>query len=411
MKNTFCNRNLPLGKMARLAAVCLSGCVLIPALVECSPNGGNATGLAAQQVAGGGNVYRMKLARVVDQRGFGNPMTAMTLLIPADWQFQGNVTYGDGVGCHPNMVRLSFRATSPDGRLAIELFPGNASMWADDPPAVNLMRNLNQKTAQYNVHGCDVMQPMSADNFLRQVLIPSARRGARVMGSEAMPDAARRLQEETQQAQQIATRYGVYRKFRTDVSRVRVSYALNGQPMEEWFTAMTSSTGFPGPNGRMGQTLYYINNADHVFGLRAPQGQLDAQDRFFQMILSTVRMDPEWEGKVRQVRANMDAKDAQSAAERSFIIAMAGEAQANSIHNAYQNATSSREHSMEGWSQYMRGVQTFRNPNTGDTVELSNTYGHAWAGPNDQYILSDSPNYNPNSSWQGNWTRLEAVTR
>jgi hypothetical protein len=411
MKKFFSSRPLFWELFRRFAIVCISCCVLVPALVECAPSRTNPAEHNLLQAATGANVYHMKLVRIIDQRGFGQPMTAMTMLIPNDWQFQSNVQYGDGVGCHPNLVRLTFRATSPDGRLAIELFPGSAWQWSDDSYAVNMMRNLNQQTAQYNVHGCDLMPPLSADSYLRQVVLPSARRGARVTGSEVMPDAAYQLQQEVSQSRQIAARYGVYWNFRADVGRVRASYMMYGQPVEEWFTAMTSSTAVPGPNGRMGQTLYYNNAADHVFGMRAPQGQLDAEEKFFNMILSTVRMDPQWEGNVRQVLANMAAKDAQSEAERSAIIAMAGQAEANSIHSSYEYATKSREHSMEGWSQYMRGVQSFRNPNSGDTVELSNMYGNAWAGPNDKYILSDSPNYNPNSSQQGNWTRLEAVTR
>ena len=122
-------------------------------------------------------------------------------------------------------------------------------------------------------------------------------------------------------------------------------------------------------------------------------------------------MDPEWEGRVRQVIAQMMAKDASSAAERSAIIAQAGRAEAADIKGAFDNANKSRDHSMEGWSQYMRGVQSYKNPNTGETVELSNSYEHAWAGPDKQFVLSDSPNFNPNASMQGNWTQLVPAGR
>jgi hypothetical protein len=67
--------------------------------------------------AGGGNVYRMKLAKIVDERGFEQPMTALTILVPTDWQFHGSVVYAQAVGCHANLVKLVLRASSPDGRL------------------------------------------------------------------------------------------------------------------------------------------------------------------------------------------------------------------------------------------------------------------------------------------------------
>jgi hypothetical protein len=53
------------------------------------------------------NYYRMKKVTIVDERGFDRPMPAMTLLIPEDWQFQGNVQYNRNTGCHPDIVGLS----------------------------------------------------------------------------------------------------------------------------------------------------------------------------------------------------------------------------------------------------------------------------------------------------------------
>ena len=393
--------------------VSLCGSILIPAACVTPQQAPASKASVSSASAGSGNIYRMKLVRIVDQHGFARPMTAMTLLIPIDWQFQGNVLVGDAVGCKANLVKLTFRAVSPDGRLGIEMFPSNIWHWADDPGTLNILRQSNQQFAQYGKRGCDVMAPMTADAYLRQAVIPSARSGAHVTGTEPMPDAAQRLQEEARQVQQVAATQGRRINIRTDAGRVRVNYSMNGQPMEEWFTAMTSSASEPMPTmqmGRRGETAYYTNGADHIFGMRAPQGQLDAQEKFFQLVLSTVTMDPQWEGMVRQVKAGMTATDTNAAAKQSQIIAQAGQQQANIIHQGFENANNSREHSMEGWSQYMRGVQTFRDPNTGDTVELSNQFAHAWAGPDGQYILSDSPNYNPNSSQQGNWKQLEAVT-
>jgi hypothetical protein len=163
----------------------------------------------------------------------------------------------------------------------------------------------------------------------------------------------------------------------------------------------------------MGQVLYYTNAADHVFAMRAPQGQLDAQEKFFQLLMASVHVDPQWQARVQQVIANLQAQDSKGAMDRSAIATKAGQDMSKIIHDTYQNATTSREHAMEGWSQYMRGVQPFRNPTTGETVELSNQYGHAWAGPNSTYLVTDSALFNPNSdpAFKGNWTQLEPVQR
>jgi len=359
-------------------------------------------------------VYRMKLVRIVDERGFEQPMTALTLLIPVDWQFQGGVQYGQGAGCHANLVHLVFRASSPDGRLGVELLPGNVWQWTDDLNMRGMMQAGNQQMARLGVRGCDIMAPMNADEFLRRAVLPAMRRGARVLGSDAMPDATSRLEEEARAAQQTALRQGMRVNIRTGAGRVRVSYDSGGQAVEEWITAMTTTIGVAGPaynvrTGRAGKTTYYSSSADHVFAVRAPAGQLDAQERFFRLLMATVRVDPQWEARVQQVIANVEQQDINGANQRSAIATQAGQQMSRMIHDAYQNAAAGCEHSMESWSRYMRGVATFRNPDTGETLELSNEYAHAWAGPDNTYVLTDSGSYNPNSSLNGRWTQLDPV--
>lgn len=67
---------------------------------------------------------RMKRVEIVDRHGFEKPMTAMSLLVPSDWKFDGEVRFAQRVGNPEDLVRLAFRTSSPDGRLAIEMFPG-----------------------------------------------------------------------------------------------------------------------------------------------------------------------------------------------------------------------------------------------------------------------------------------------
>jgi hypothetical protein len=59
--------------------------------------------------------------------------------------------------------------------------------------------------------------------------------------------------------------------------------------------------------------------------------------------------------------------------------------------------------------QNLRDVQTYRDPSTGRTFELSNQYGHAWLNGANQYVMSDDPNFNPNSALPGSWNELQPV--
>jgi len=59
--------------------------------------------------------------------------------------------------------------------------------------------------------------------------------------------------------------------------------------------------------------------------------------------------------------------------------------------------------------QNIRNVQTFRDPTTGNRMELSNLYDHAWLNGSNEYVMSDDPNFNPNGNLSGSWNQLQAV--
>jgi len=65
------------------------------------------------------------------------------------------------------------------------------------------------------------------------------------------------------------------------------------------------------------------------------------------------------------------------------------------------------------YSQYMRGVETYQNPSTGETVDLDNNYGHAWVNNRGEYMLSDQAGFDPNAvpGKTQNWTQLQHVKK
>jgi hypothetical protein len=360
------------------------------------------------------NYYRMKKVAIVDEHGFERPMQAMSLLIPADWQFQGSVQYNTNTACHPDMVQLAFRATSPDGRFAIEMFPDHHWQWSGDPQMVRMLQASSQQMAQYGRKSCELMAPIDATEYLKRFVAPGARRGARVVGVEPMTEMAQQLRQQARQDENTAALQGIRAQIRADVARVRLAYSAGGQEVEEWLTAETVVAGMAGPSfdmrtGRMGQAMYYDCGGYLVTGMRAPQGQLQPMEKFFLMVLSTIRLDPAWERRVSAVIQQMNADDSRAAMQRSAIATQYGRDTSRMINQGYESRSKMQDSAFHQWDQAIRGVQTFRNPSTGDTVELSNEYGHAWAGAGNQYILSESEGFNPNVTVGGNWTRMEAV--
>jgi len=96
-------------------------------------------------------------------------------------------------------------------------------------------------------------------------------------------------------------------------------------------------------------------------------------------------------------------------ARAAAIIAAFQQHVADTINEVTANQIRGANQSAAGMSQIIRGVQTFRNPATGGTFELSNQFDHAWLNGSNEYIMSDDPNFNPNGTLNGNWTSLQPV--
>jgi hypothetical protein len=358
---------------------------------------------------------RLKRVEIVDRHGFEKPMPAMSMLVPTDWSFDGQIRYAQKLGDPADLVRLAFRTASPDGRLAVEMFPGWSWAWADDPMMRQAMQSQNAMTAQLGRAPTEVSPPMSARDFLTRVAVPRLRPGARVLGVEPIPDVDAGLQEQVRQTQAAAASAGLQMRLRADHARARLQLPAGKQPGEEWLTAVvfTRATAMPSINratGQMGQSAMYQCSAEYLFAMRAPPGELPTNEKLFRTILSTVRVDPTWQARVSQVQANMAASNVQSAHDRSKIIAKSGEDTSRLIREGYENRQSALARSNERWSDAMRGVQNFHNPTTGEDVKLSNEYAHAWVSGNGVYVMSDSSG-NPGQVLQGHWTELQPVRR
>lgn len=357
---------------------------------------------------------RLKRVEIVDRHGFEKPMPAMSMLVPPDWSFDGQVRYAQKVGDPAHLVALAFRTASTDGRLAIEMFPGWSWVWADDPMMRQAMQNQSAMTAQLGGERTELGPPMSARDFLTRMAVPRLRPGATVLGVEPIPDLEAALQGQVKQAQAMAASTGMQMRLRADHARARLQLPPGKAPGEEWLTAVvfTRATALPSMNpgsGQTGQSAVYQCAAEQLFAMRAPPGELPGHQKLFRTVLSTVRLDPAWQGRVAQVQANMSAANAQGARDRSKIIAQSAEDTRRIIGEGYQNRQRSEDRNSERWSDAMRGVQNFRNPTTGEDVKLGNQYAHAWANGNGEYVMSDGPGFNPGQVLQGSWTELQPV--
>ena len=348
----------------------------------------------------------MKLVKTVDSSGFERPIMSFSLLIPTDWDSQGATQWNIKDSC--NTIQSSFHASGPDGR-GFDIFPDYNWVWADDP--TYLKQSFAQK-AQMGTHGCDVMPAMSASDFLRRNL-PRIRPNAQIAGIEPMPKLMQDAQQQARKTEQSAAQYGLRQSIRPDIVRARLKYTLKGQPVEEWFIVRTTITGTLSPTYNVARAAmvqaYSYNCYAVMIAERAPQGQLESSEKFFELVLSTVRINPEWQARVTKNAQAIQQIELKGVRDRSAIISKNAEDINNIRKQGYENQQRSEDHISAQFSENMRGIETYRNPSTGETVELSNQYGHAWVNNRGEYLLSDQASFDPSVTLKEDWKPLEHV--
>jgi len=347
--------------------------------------------------------FLMKQVQLIDQ-GLGNGRPAYDLMIPKDWQFKGwvNVGVAEG-GCFADWFSVVGDAKSADGSIELQMLPKYTWQYMDDPAGQRQMQQRNEFDAKFKIKPCPVRAPVKAEEFLRRDLLEKYRKGKTVVSVEAFPE----MDQLVRYRIGLPATGGDVNGIHTEAARARLSYDDDkGQPVEEWVTAEIVVRKIPiGPRGAA-----YDWHAVNVMWFRTPKGQLDANDRLFKLIASTIRPEPEWQKWSNGVIADLYRKKQEENAKQQQIIIDFQNKVAETINGVVANQQAGSMQSSYGTSQLIREVQTFRDPTTGSTFELSNKYDNAWRDPNSQYyVMSDDANFNPNGKLDGNWTQLQLV--
>ena len=361
-----------------------------------------------------GGYVRLKVFRLMDNTGFGQPVEAARFLVPSDWRMEGGIQWAPSFGCLQMMVNAQFRFVAPDGITGLEVFPNYVWNWYDDP----YQRQLATQTARSaGQQPCDMAPPAGAAEFLRNKLVPAFRRGAQVVATEPQPQVAQASQASLQAYMQQAAAYGLQMDLRADAARIRINYTMNGRQIDEWISAtvqynkqqvMSASAAV---QGGMGYTSSYTLTATAQIGTRAPAGQLDALTPLFTTMIASYRPNVAYVNAVSQVMAGMGTTQVQGAADRSRIWSQANRDISDIIRQGYDRQQQSQGRIAESWSQTTRGVETFVDPSTNERVELAGGYTQVWSNGNGEYVLSNSPNFVPNRVLEGNWREMQRPQR
>ena len=191
---------------------------------------------------------------------------------------------------------------------------------------------------------------------------------------------------------------------RTEAIRARIEFQRDGRAMEGWATLAVVTHIF-----RAGRGSFYDCHATELWALQATKGKLDANEKLFRVIISSIRPEPQWQAYSNRILSTFYKAQAAKLAAEDQIIANLQNQIASTIMDVTANQARGANNSAFGADQNIRGVQTFRDPTTGRTVELSNLYDHAWLNGSNEYVMTDSHDFNPNGQLTGNWSQLQAV--
>jgi hypothetical protein len=377
--------------------------------VPATPSKAEAHDHAAAGTAGSGSgqkYFVMKPVQVIDQTdGPGKP--AYDLMVPSTWTFKGWITVGDADGgCFADWFSAYGQASSPDSTVRFQMLPGATWQYVDDPAVRQQLEQLNQRDQQYKMKPCPVRAPIPVADFLRDDLIPKVFKNAKartIVSIEPDPELDRVAHRQLGLG---ADNNGKSADVRTEAARAHVAFDdQDGHPAEAWVTAVIEVRTIP--NG--GRGAFYDWHALDVMTFVAPKGHLDENGKLFNLIASTVRPDPKWQAYSSGTIAALYQKKRDETAKQQTMIGQFQMHVAETLMGVVANQQAGANRAAYGADRLIRGVQTYQDPASGRTVELSNLYDHAWSNGSNEYVMSGDPNFNPNGALNGDWSALQPV--
>jgi len=327
-------------------------------------------------------------------------MQAAVVAVPASWTYDSQIVWNYGWVSNP--LNATSNAKNPANEEAVFGF-GNIEYFDLQPASPYLRPGQNQGGL---IYGRPVPPMQTLAGFVQQQRGREA--GFTFVGSKQLPDLPAALKIPTANGLQ-----GI---------GVKVSYSLNGKPVDEEFYAVGYQIPVPydGPQGR----TYQINwGLLSVHSFRAPAGTLDQRRPVFAAIVKSLRLNPAWEQRVTAVNKYLaDLFNRQLQAGYDQIAAAVAVSKQISANNDAMLATidsqlaAARASGGGGYDtsaaakfdDYIKGVTTVEDPYYGTSQHSNDTSFH-WTDGYGNYRNSNDVTYDPNRTEVGNWTPMKGI--
>ncbi len=108
-----------------------------------------------------------------------------------------------------------------------------------------------------------------------------------------------------------------------------------------------------------------------------------------------------------QALTQVQLNQIRAAGELGRYISRTNDEITNMMRRSYEERQAAQDRMDKSWSQYVRGVDEYYDPVQQRPVELPSGYNSAWANGAGEYVVANSPNFNPNVDLGGSWQKLD----
>jgi hypothetical protein len=147
----------------------------------------------------------------------------------------------------------------------------------------------------------------------------------------------------------------------------------------------------------------------YLTAFRGSRERLESYADLYRAIFASVKINPAWTALVQQVSQGLTSntiRHINQIGEISRQISRNYNEMSEMNLRGWQERSAAYDRVAEKFSQTIRGVDPYYDPNTGQNVELPSGYTQAWSTPLGEYMLTDDPNFNPNIGSNQTWTPL-----
>jgi hypothetical protein len=335
-------------------------------------------------------------------------------LIPEGWRAEGGVRAAPHPCSEPAL--FDWRATSPDGRSTVAMFPTEVWQWSNTAAPSD----------------CPKGEAATVRDYI-SARIAAVHPGARVLDFRHRPEFATAAREAAAIAERgFNAAMGDMSQTEVKVEGGEALYAFT-ENAEEKRGLMSAVAIFyiseaPNPLANSpefdtilrGQPFRSVVGATlGTFAATAPAGALDLE--MAETVRRSFTPDPQWLGAYFAFKDKLAGVQTEGVRERAAIIVAGGAAATKNNIAAFESMTQrsiadsnaaidaarprdggvfpgdvSADRMQREAIEAVRGVETWRDPVGGVNVQLDATYDHAWRLNNqDTYILTKDPNFNP----------------